>query len=298
MVEIESLNEARRVAEAGARLGERPRVALRVNPDFQVKGSGSAWARPAAVRHGSEAVPAAWASLPALGSISRASPSSPARRTSCRHIVRGAGEDGGAVPAPGRGGCRSDRYLNLGGRLRHPLFRRDEPLDCAGGWQSGRAAGAAAQARLPADRRPYRAGALHRRRMRRLRQPRGRQEGVRGRTYLVVDGACTISSPPPAISGRSSGATTPSRSAAAWARRPARPCPSSAACARRSTCWRTRWNCRMRRSATSSSVQAGALWADGEPDAFSATPLPARSWFERQALRRRMRYSPTPLGQV
>ncbi len=39
-IEMESANEAARVADIGRRLGIRPRVALRVNPDFQVKGSG------------------------------------------------------------------------------------------------------------------------------------------------------------------------------------------------------------------------------------------------------------------
>ena len=39
-IEMESANEAQRVVEIGNRLGLRPRVALRVNPDFQVKGSG------------------------------------------------------------------------------------------------------------------------------------------------------------------------------------------------------------------------------------------------------------------
>jgi diaminopimelate decarboxylase len=40
MIEMESETEAERVAAIGARLGVRPRVAVRVNPDFQVKGSG------------------------------------------------------------------------------------------------------------------------------------------------------------------------------------------------------------------------------------------------------------------
>jgi diaminopimelate decarboxylase len=39
-IEMESETEAERVAAIGARLGVRPRVAVRVNPDFQVKGSG------------------------------------------------------------------------------------------------------------------------------------------------------------------------------------------------------------------------------------------------------------------
>ena len=39
-IEMESETEADRVAAIGARLGIRPRVAVRVNPDFEVKGSG------------------------------------------------------------------------------------------------------------------------------------------------------------------------------------------------------------------------------------------------------------------
>ncbi len=39
-VELESAGEADRVVAAGERLGVRPRVAVRVNPDFAVKGSG------------------------------------------------------------------------------------------------------------------------------------------------------------------------------------------------------------------------------------------------------------------
>lgn len=40
MVELESMTEARRVVAAAERLGVRPRVAIRINPDFRVKGSG------------------------------------------------------------------------------------------------------------------------------------------------------------------------------------------------------------------------------------------------------------------
>lgn len=39
-LEVESETEAERAATIGERLGVRPRVAIRVNPDFQVKGSG------------------------------------------------------------------------------------------------------------------------------------------------------------------------------------------------------------------------------------------------------------------
>jgi diaminopimelate decarboxylase len=40
LLELESAGEARRAAAAGSALGLRPRVAIRVNPDFTVKGSG------------------------------------------------------------------------------------------------------------------------------------------------------------------------------------------------------------------------------------------------------------------
>jgi diaminopimelate decarboxylase len=39
-IELESETEAARVVQTGERLGARPRVAVRVNPDFRVKGSG------------------------------------------------------------------------------------------------------------------------------------------------------------------------------------------------------------------------------------------------------------------
>lgn len=40
LIEIESATEAARIIAAGKRLGIRPRVAIRVNPNFEVKGSG------------------------------------------------------------------------------------------------------------------------------------------------------------------------------------------------------------------------------------------------------------------
>lgn len=40
IIEIESATEAGRIVQAGERLGIRPRVAIRVNPNFDVKGSG------------------------------------------------------------------------------------------------------------------------------------------------------------------------------------------------------------------------------------------------------------------
>ena len=39
-IEIESENELRRIAELASSSGRSPRIAVRVNPDFEVKGSG------------------------------------------------------------------------------------------------------------------------------------------------------------------------------------------------------------------------------------------------------------------
>ena len=44
-IEMESPTEAARILNAGDRLGVRPRVAIRVNPDFEIKGSGYAHGR-------------------------------------------------------------------------------------------------------------------------------------------------------------------------------------------------------------------------------------------------------------
>ena len=82
-IELESETEARRAIEAGERLGIRPRVAVRVNPDFQVKGSGMRMGG-GAQQFGvdAERVPALLAELGAPTSSSSASTSSPAPRTS------------------------------------------------------------------------------------------------------------------------------------------------------------------------------------------------------------------------
>ncbi len=133
MVEIESLNEARRVAEAGARLGERPRVALRVNPDFQVKGSGMRMGGgPQQFGMDAEAVPAALGELAGAGldfqgfhvfagsQNLHAGILCEAQERTVELFLRLA--EGVADPI---------RYLNLGGGFGIPYFDRDEPLDLA-----------------------------------------------------------------------------------------------------------------------------------------------------------------------
>lgn len=90
LVELESPLEADRITEVGERLGVRPHVAVRVNPDFEVKGSGMRMGG-GAQQFGVDAEEApAWSrSWACAASTSWASTCSPAPRTcmptsSCR----------------------------------------------------------------------------------------------------------------------------------------------------------------------------------------------------------------------
>ena len=82
-IELESETEARRITAIGEQLGIRPRVAVRVNPDFQIKGSGMRLGG-GAQQFGvdSERVPALLAELAAADLELLGSTSSRGRRTS------------------------------------------------------------------------------------------------------------------------------------------------------------------------------------------------------------------------
>ncbi|MGP2493864.1 pyridoxal-dependent decarboxylase, exosortase A system-associated [Mesorhizobium sp. PUT5] len=191
MVEIESLNEARRVAGIGARLGERPRVALRVNPDFQVKGSGMRMGGgPQQFGMDAEAVPAALdfltdAELDFQGFHVFAGSQNlhadilcEAQERTVELFLRLAE----GVPDP-------VRYLNLGGGFGIPYFERDEPLDLA-------RVGANLEALLARRLRPaFPHAAIHVELGRYIVGECGvyvtrviDRKVSRGRTYLVVDG--------------------------------------------------------------------------------------------------------------
>ena len=131
MVELESQTEATRVVEAGERLGVRPRVAVRVNPDFAVKGSGMRMGGgPQPFGVDSERVPALLKELTAAdvdllglhvfaGSQNlRAEIIVEAQRRTVDLAIRLASE--ASVPL---------RYLNIGGGFGIPYFEQDEPLD-------------------------------------------------------------------------------------------------------------------------------------------------------------------------
>lgn len=130
-VEMESATEARRLAEIEQQLGVRCRVAVRVNPDFQVKGSGMRMGGgPQQFGVDAEQVPAL------LKELSRAEIDvagfhvfagsqnlhadilAEAQRKTVDLVLRLAE----AAPSP-------VRYLNLGGGFGIPHFEQDAPLD-------------------------------------------------------------------------------------------------------------------------------------------------------------------------
>jgi diaminopimelate decarboxylase len=132
-IEMESETEARRVAEIGERLGIRPRAAVRVNPDFQVKGSGMRMGGgPQQFGVDAESVPALLDELRStdielLGFHIFAGSQNLSAEVLCdaqRKTVELALRLADHAPGP-------VRYLNLGGGFGIPYFEKDQPLDLA-----------------------------------------------------------------------------------------------------------------------------------------------------------------------
>lgn len=130
-IEMESITEARRVAAAGEDLGLRPSVAVRVNPDFAVKGSGMRMGGgPQQFGVDAEQVPALLAELRSSGlditgfhvfagsQNLRAEIIAEAQRKTVDLVLQLAEH----LPSP----CR---YVNLGGGFGIPYFDKDERLD-------------------------------------------------------------------------------------------------------------------------------------------------------------------------
>jgi diaminopimelate decarboxylase len=130
-IEMESPTEARRVAEIGAALGIRPRVAIRVNPDFQVKGSGMRMSGgPQQFGVDAEQVPALLAQVAAtdldlLGFHIFAGSQNLHAEILCeaqRKTVE-------LALALAEQAATPIRYLNVGGGFGIPYFPQDQPLD-------------------------------------------------------------------------------------------------------------------------------------------------------------------------
>lgn len=130
-VEMESGTEARRLMEIGEQMGIRPRVAVRVNPDFEIKGSGMRMGG-GAQQFGvdAEQVPGLLKELDdaeadvlgfhvfAGSQNLRADILAEAQRKTVDLVLRLAE----AAPSP-------VRYLNLGGGFGIPYFEKDAPLN-------------------------------------------------------------------------------------------------------------------------------------------------------------------------
>jgi diaminopimelate decarboxylase len=132
-LELESETEFGRIAAIGERLGIRPRVAVRVNPDFQVKGSGMRMGGgPQQFGVDAELVPAlvreiAVADLELLGFHVFAGSQNLNAEVLCeaqRKTVELALRLAESAPSP-------VRYLNIGGGFGIPYFEKDLPLDLA-----------------------------------------------------------------------------------------------------------------------------------------------------------------------
>jgi len=132
-VELESATEARRLVEIGQQLRIRPQAAVRVNPDFAIKGSGMRMGGgPQQFGVDAEQVPALLKELAGTevdvhgfhvfaGSQNlRADILAQAQRKTVELVLQLAG----ALPSP-------VRYLNLGGGFGIPYFDKDVPLDLA-----------------------------------------------------------------------------------------------------------------------------------------------------------------------
>jgi diaminopimelate decarboxylase len=190
-VNLESETEAVRLADAGNRLGVRPRVAIRVNPDFQVKGSGMRLGGgPQQFGVDAEQVPVLLRRLAAMeldvlgfhvfaGSQNlHADILAEAQRKTAELVVRLAG----AAPQP-------VRYLNVGGGFGIPYFERDQALDLAGIGDSLAAVlteqlrPALSEARIVVELGRYLVGEAGVYITRVIDRKRSR-----GRTFLVVDG--------------------------------------------------------------------------------------------------------------
>jgi diaminopimelate decarboxylase len=133
LIEMESRTEVQRVLRAGERLGVTPRVALRVNPNFVVKGSGMRMGGgPQQFGVDAEEVPALLSELASTGldfigfhvfagsQNLHADILCEAQRQTVDLVLELALK----APSP-------ITYLNLGGGFGIPYFDKDEPLDLA-----------------------------------------------------------------------------------------------------------------------------------------------------------------------
>jgi diaminopimelate decarboxylase len=133
IIELESANEAARVAAVGNGLGIRPRVAVRVNPDFQIKGSGMRMGGgPQQFGVDAEQVPSlvkelAQADLEFLGFHVFAG----SQNLHADILCEAFGRNVELLLLLAENCPQPVRYLNIGGGFGIPYFEKDRPLELA-----------------------------------------------------------------------------------------------------------------------------------------------------------------------
>lgn len=130
-IEIESEGEARRVVAAGAELGVRPRVAVRVNPDFAVRGSGMRMGGgPQQFGVDAEQVPDLLRELDAAGvDLVGFHVFAGSQNLSADLLMQAQTRTVELVLALSADAPQPVRYVNLGGGFGVPYFPTDQPLD-------------------------------------------------------------------------------------------------------------------------------------------------------------------------
>lgn len=130
-VELESAGEAERLLAVGEGLGIRPRAAIRINPDFQVKGSGMRMGGgPQQFGIDAEQAPdlierLTRADIDLLGFHVFAG----SQNLNAEIIAAAQGQTVDLILRLAEGTETPVRYLNLGGGFGIPYFPQDEPLD-------------------------------------------------------------------------------------------------------------------------------------------------------------------------
>lgn len=131
VIELESATEAERVCAAGSRLGIRPTVAIRVNPDFEVKGSGMRMGGgPQQFGIDAECVPAVIRDLrdrdlDLVGFHVFAG----SQNLYTDILMESQAKTVELVLRLAEGASRSPTYFNLGGGFGIPYYAKDSPFD-------------------------------------------------------------------------------------------------------------------------------------------------------------------------
>lgn len=133
LVEAESEGEVRRLAQVGEHLGVAPRLAIRVNPDFAVKGSGMRMGGgPQQFGVDAEAVPALVKEATILGlRLEGFHVFAGSQNLSADILVEAQSRTVDLVVSLAADLPEPITYMNMGGGFGIPYFDKDEPLDQA-----------------------------------------------------------------------------------------------------------------------------------------------------------------------